>query len=515
MNAIVGGIDYFLADSANYKFLYLAESYYFWQIPPIINSIMAGSFVGRNIEKEQLETLLKLEQSAFVAIVGRRRVGKTELVWHALGKSLDFEMTGIQHANLPAQLANFANKFNQYSRPMVPVAPPATWQQAFEWLKQWLGNQKPGKKKVLFFDELPWMATARANFLELLGHFWNDWAARNNVLLIICGSAASWMIRQVIHHKGSLHNRITHNIHLKPFTLAETEKLVHANGIRMERYQQTMLYMVAGGIPFYLSHMQQGLSVPQQIDRLCFAPGGLLKDEFTRLFSALYDQPHYHINIIRVLASKWQGLTRAELVQATGLKDGGSFSRVLEELEASDFIMAIAPFAKKKKDILYRLTDFYCLFYLKFMEPRKKSNAGSFEQMAQSQAWKIWAGYAFENICFQHLPQIKQALGISAIIAETSSFLYKGGKDNPGFQIDMLINRADGIIHLCECKFYDGPLTITKAYADTLRNRRVQFREITKSRKTIYTMLITPFGLVQNDYAGLPEHTFGLDVLFM
>ncbi|MCU0374102.1 MAG: ATP-binding protein [Chitinophagaceae bacterium] len=472
------------------------------------------SFVGRQHQANTMLRLLETNRSEMLALIGRRRVGKTELVWQTLGSRFDFEMTGIQHATNRAQLKNFANKYNQYAKPPIPIDVPRNWQDAFQLLKHWLSKRRSKKKIVLFFDEIPWIATKRSNFLELIGHFWNDWAVRNNVLLIICGSAASWMIKQVVHHKGSLHNRITQQIHLKPFTLAETEQMLLKKGIQLERIQVALLYMVTGGIPFYLTPLEKGKSVPQYIDELCFKTGGVLTNEFEKLFSSLYEKPDNHVEVIKALATKWSGMTRAELVTASKLADGGTFTKVLEELETSDFISSSAPFDKKKKDTLYRLTDPFCLFYLKFMMNLKKNQVQSFEQIAQSQAFKSWTGYAFENLCYYHLPQLKQALGISGVSTAVSGYLFKGNVEQKGLQVDMVLDRADGIIHLCEMKFYQAPFTLTKAYADELRERKVHFKELTGTRKSVYLLFLSPFGLSENPYKFLPEHQFDLQYLF-
>jgi hypothetical protein len=472
------------------------------------------SFVGRHHQATTILHLLETPRSEMLAVIGRRRVGKTELIWQSLGARFDFEITGIQHATTSAQLKNFANKYNEYAKPSIPIAPPGNWQDAFQLLKDWLSKRRSKKKIVLFFDEIPWIATKRSNFLELIGHFWNDWAVRNNVLLIICGSAASWMIKQVVHHKGSLHNRITHQMHLKPFTLAETEQMLLSRGIQLERMQVALLYMVTGGIPFYLAPLEKGKSVPQYINQLCFKTGGVLTNEFEKLFASLYERPDNHVAVIKALATKWNGMTRAELVAVSKLADGGTFTKVLDELETSDFISSSAPFDKKKKDTLYRLTDPFCLFYLKFMQDLKKNQVQSFEQIAQSQAFKSWAGYAFENICYYHLPHLQRALGISGVATAVSGYLFKGNEEQKGLQIDMVLDRADGIIHLCEMKFYQAPFTITKAYADELRERRVQFSELTGTRKSVYLLLVSPFGLSENPYKFLPEHQFDLEYLF-
>jgi uncharacterized protein len=378
-----------------------------------------------------------------------------------------------------------------------------------------LSRKRTTRKKIIFIDELPWIATPKSGFLEALGHFWNDWAADNQVLIAICGSAANWMINQVLHHKGSLHNRISQLIHLQPFTLAETALFLKSNKIALNQYQIVQIYMVTGGIPHYLNAIDKGQSVAQNIDRLCFSSQGLLKEEFDKLYSSLYDKADSHIAIIRGLAGKRMGLNRSQLLKVTGLTDGGSFTRVLLELEQSDFIVSTLPFDKKKKDMLYRLIDNYSLFYIKFMEDRRKGGRGTFLSLERTPVWKSWCGYAFENICLTHLPKIKTALGISGVYTEASSYLLKGSKRKKGAQIDMLINRGDGILNICEMKFYDAPFTITKNYAEELRNKRDAVRRAVSNRKSIFITLITCFGVHLNSYATeLIQSHIAIDRLF-
>jgi AAA+ ATPase superfamily predicted ATPase len=477
---------------------------------------MKLDFIGRIKEKELLENALRSKKSELIAIIGRRRVGKTYLIRQVFGHLLNFEMTGMQHTAMPLQLTNFTKKLTEYSTPELPIETPANWLGAFNLLQIHLSRKRTNQKKVIFFDEIPWIANTRSGFLEALGHFWNDWAVYNNVVIIICGSAASWMIRQVVHHKGSLHNRITLLIHLQPFTLMETALFLQANKVMLSQYQIVQLYMVTGGIPQYLKDIDKSQSVAQNVDRLCFAPHGLLKDEFDKLYTSLYDKPDYHITVIRALSTKWMGLTRSRLLEITGMADGGSFTRTLAELEQSDFIISTPPFNKKKKDTLYRLVDNYSLFYLKFIEGKRKGGEGSFINLERMQAWKTWCGYAFENICFAHLPQIKAALGIAAVYTEESSYLLKVDTEHKGIQVDMLIDRADGIINICEMKFYDAPFIITSKYAEELREKRNIIKQVADTKKSIFLTMITCFGLRENSHATeLVQSQVTIDKLFV
>ncbi|MDO6432713.1 ATP-binding protein [Flavitalea sp. BT771] len=476
---------------------------------------MNPKFVGRSKEIEILQNTLKSDRSELIAVIGRRRVGKTHLIRQVYNTVLDFEMTGMQHTAMSTQLTNFATKITQYAKPEFPIKTPENWLEAFNQLQIYLSRRNVSRKRIIFFDELPWIATSRSGFLEALGHFWNDWAAYNQVVIIICGSAASWMIQQVVHHKGSLHNRITKLIHLQPFTLAETALFLQVNKIALNHFQIVQLYMVTGGIPHYLKEIQKGQSVAQNIDQLCFSGHGLLKDEFDKLYASLYDKPENHIALIRSLASKWMGLTRSQLLKLTGMKDGGRFSRILTELEQSDFIISIPPFHKKKKDMLYRLVDNYSLFYLKFMEGKKKGSEGSFLSLERSQSWKVWCGYAFENICFTHIPQIKASLGIGAVYTEESSYIQKGNTKKKGIQVDMLIDRADGIINVCEMKFYDVPFTVNKKTAEELQEKRNAIKQVAPPKKSILLTMITCFGLQENMYSSeLIQNQLTIEHLF-
>lgn len=461
-----------------------------------------------------MEKCIKSTESEMIALIGRRRVGKTRLVREAFKGVIDFEMTGIYEATLNEQLGNFKAKLEEYSGKPVDETP-KSWFEAFEALKKFLSNKRVKRKKVVFFDELPWIASARSKFLQNFSHFWNDWAEKNEVVIIICGSAASWMVTNVVHHKGGLHNRITQFIQLKPFTLSETAEYFEKQKINLTNYQITQLYLIMGGVPHYLKEVEKGLSVSQIIDKLCFSDFGLLKDEYSKLLTSLYKQSDIHDVILRSLGQKWQGLTRQDIVKISGLNDGGSINRALKELEESSFIDQYQPFGKKKKGTLFRLTDYYMLFYLKFIEAKRMSGEGAFSQIYGKPNWSSWSGYAFENLCLNHSPLIKRALGISAVYTVTSSFVSKGNKDKSGAQIDMLLDRDDGVINICEAKFYDGPFTITKEYAAKLRNKRTVFKEQTGTLKNLSLVIISSFGLNQNEYSlELIDNSIELEDLF-
>ena len=474
-----------------------------------------GLLIGRTQKKKVFKEALSSKKSEFIVVYGRRRVGKTYLIKQVLGKQIDFEMTGIQDGDLSDQLENFQEKYIEFSG-NEDAGKPVSWMKAFSMLKRYLSKLKSNKKKVIFLDELPWIDTHKSKFLGMLGHFWNDWATYNNVLLVVCGSAASWMIKNVLDNKGGLHNRATQYIPLQPFNLLETEQFLQAKKIKANRYQVVQLYMALGGIPYYLDLLKPSQSIPQNIDRLCFDADGFLRNEFDRLFKSLFEKADNHIAVVKALATKWKGLTRKEIATFTGLSNAGSLTRILEELERSAFIQVYFPFGKKKKGSLFRLTDNFSLFYLKLIAQRNLRNQQNvFLKIFTNQSFKIWCGYAFENTCFIHYRQIAKALGIAAIFHEFSSFQFQGNDIYNGLQIDLLIDRADGIINLCEVKFANANYKLTPAYKQTLRERAATFAAISKTRKSIFTTLITTYGLHnEKEHVDVLQNVLTLEDLF-
>lgn len=476
---------------------------------------MDNFFIGRKEEITILNKALQSKESEMVAVVGRRRVGKTFLIRSTYKNKIKFEITGIQKGTLDEQLHNFANRLNFHFRPTIPFKRPENWMEAFHILTLYFDSQQQTEKIILFFDELPWMATKRSGFLKAFGLFWNSWASQNNVIVIICGSATSWMIQKVVRDKGGLHNRITRSIHLKPFNLAETKAYFERKSINLDPYHIIQIYMSIGGIPHYLKEIEGGQSAAQNIDRIFFSVGSLLKEEFNLLYPALFDNPEIHLKIVRILGKKWQGLTRKEIIKAGKFPDGGSLSKIIEELSHSGFITPFYSFGKKNKEIRYRLTDEYSIFYLKFIENQRLESKGMWEKFSQTQTYKIWSGFAFENLCLKHIPQIKKALGIGGVYSETSTYRSTATDNLAGIQIDLLIDRNDHIINLFEVKFYNTEFIISKTYAKELRTKMAIFKAKSKTRKQLFWTFITTFGLLPNEHSlGLLDKALTMDILF-
>ncbi len=464
----------------------------------------ARSLVGRVPEIRKLAQALTSPEAEFVAIYGRRRVGKTFLVREFFGSAIRFELTGMHGATLADQLDSFATALGIAKGLNEKLRPPASWREAFEQLARHIEALPPpiaGSKHVVFLDELPWLDTRRSKFCPALEHFWNSWASRrNDLLLVVCGSAASWMVRHLVDAKGGLHNRITRRIRLLPFTLGETAAFLASRGVALTPYQVIELYMAFGGVPYYLKMAEPGLSAFQIVDRVCFASQGELRDEFSRLYASLFDHPEEHLAIVKALAAKREGLPRNELLAATGLPSGGGATRRLDELAESGFILVSIPFGRKEKDALYRLSDEFSLFHCSWIAPlgKRMPEDGYWMKQRQSPKWRAWSGFAFEGICLKHIQPIKTALGISGVQTTEAPWHYRAAADESGAQIDLLIDRADDTINLCEMKFSEGVFTIDKRYADILRQKRDTFRQATGTRKNIFITMITTHGIADN-----------------
>ena len=467
--------------------------------------------IGREKEIAILNEKLHSKNSEFVALFGRRRVGKTFLIRNLFEGKFTFCVTGISQATLSKQLLNF-NTAIKAQHPKYNFSDATNWFEAFQLTAKLIEKSKQ-KKKVIFFDELPWFDTAHAKFITALEHFWNSWAsARKDVLLIVCGSAASWMINKLINNRGGLHNRITQKIKIEPFTLRECDALLNYKNIKLNHYQLVLLYMVLGGIPFYWEAIKKGLSADQNINKLCFEKDGLLTKEFDNLFQSLFAKAERHEAIIAALAKKNKGLTRDEICTASKLANGGGLTRLLNELEESGFIRRYSPYGRQYRNSLYQLSDFFSLFHIKFMSRQKNVGKNHWLQLIDSPAHRAWSGYAYEQVCLAHIPQITKALGISGVSTEISS--WKSSTSVNGAQINLVIDRKDNLVNLCEMKFSTAHFAIDKKYDAELRTKAAAFRNETKTNKALFTTMITTYGLKETPYSSNISNNLSMDILF-
>ena len=471
---------------------------------------MKDLIIGRKKELEALNRLYNSSQSEFIAVYGRRRVGKTFLIRQFFKNKFTFQLSGLANAKTKEQLINFNLTIKRESKKNLPIA--KTWLEAFDQLIS-LIEQSNDERKVIFLDELPWLDTPRSQFIQALEHFWNGWAsARNDIILITCGSATSWMIDKIINNHGGLHNRTTYRMRLEPFTLNETQEFFLKRGMEYTQYQIAECYMAMGGIPYYLNLMQKEFSVTQNIDLLFFDENALLKDEFHNLYAALFKNSEDYIKVVESLCKKNKGLTRNEIISITKLTTNGGLSTILKNLENCGFIRTYTSFGKKERDKLYQLTDFYTLFYFKFIKNNKYNDDNFWVNTIGTPLHNSWAGYSFEMLCLNHIKQIKAALGISGVQTAVSS--WHDSTNEGGAQIDLIIDRKDQTINLCEMKFSTDEYEITKSYDNQLRQKRSVFISKTKTRKATHLTMVTTYGLKQNMYSNSIQSEVVLEDLF-
>ena len=467
--------------------------------------------IGRKQEINLLKMSIESGKPELIAVYGRRRVGKTYLVRQYFKDDFAFYSTGIYEGTKKEQLAFFNKQLNEKANGAYPLA--NDWFSAFDQLKHLLMHSDK-KTKVIFLDELPWMDTPRSRFLKAFETFWNSWGcSQPDVKLIVCGSATTWMTDKFLGGKGGLHGRVTRNIPLAPFNLSETEQLLAKQGINWNRRQVLDCYMVFGGIPYYLSLLQKRLSVVQNVDALFFAQSAQLKNEYDFLFKSLFSQAETYKSVVALLAKKAMGLSRQEIIQSLKLQDNGGVSEILDNLCKCDFIRKYSAFGKTERDALFQLTDLFSLFYLKFVKGYHGQDANRWGNMLDTPTQNIWRGYAFEQVCLLHIPQIKKALGINGIQSDISSWHYRD--EHQGGQIDMVIDRRDQTINLCEMKYSAGPYEITKAYDEKLIQRRELFRQQTKTRKSLHLTIISTHGLLPNKYSDDIQSEVTMEELFL
>lgn len=473
---------------------------------------MNSSITGRKKEQKILHSLYERDDPDFLALYGRRRVGKTYLIRNFFSDlpCTFFEITGLKDGSIKDQIHLFTEKLDKVFVTNHSENPPKNWLRALYLLTECIAKKPKKEKIILFFDELPWLSSQKSGFLQALDYYWNtSWSFRKNLKLVVCGSAASWMLNNLIRAKGGLHNRLTAIIPLRPFTLFETEEYLKKRGVDLNRRLILDLYMAIGGIPHYLNNVKKNFSPAQNINQMCFTKDGMLFEEFHTLFASLFDDSPVHIEIIRIIAGSRNGIDKIELLKKSKhTSSGGRFTARLNELEEAGFIASFTPQMRKKKGTFYRIIDEFTLFFLNWIEPASNQlklslNSSSYwESKMQSQRWKIWAGYAFEAICFKHIEQIKKALGIQVIASEISSWRHSAwNKKGDGIQIDLLIDRADGIINLCEMKYCEGAFTITKGISENLEKKRLVYKTIMNIPKTIFLTMITPNGIRENDHS--------------
>lgn len=474
--------------------------------------------IGREKETKELEKIYNSNKAELVAVYGRRRVGKTYLVDEVFQGRITFRHAGLSPADeeskglLEAQLEHFNNSLKLHGSEHKKK--PKSWLDAFFMLEKLLQSIDNGTKQLVFLDELPWLDTPRSGFVRAFEGFWNTWGChRKNLMVIICGSANSWMENELINNHGGLYGRVTHEIKLSPFKLSECEEYYKSRGISFSRYDIVQSYMIFGGIPYYMEYIDEGLSFAQNVDKAFFSKDARFKFEYDRLFESVFKRPDIMKAIVEYLYTRNMGYTRKKIAETLNIPDGGHLTKYLNSLTASNFIVKYVPFGFSKKEEFYKLTDPFCLFYLHFVKKQADTNSRFWQQNTAQPQVAAWRGLAFENVCFNHIDQIKDALGIRDVISSESAWTKKADDDD-GMQIDMLISRKDNVINMCEIKFYSDDFVVNKEYYRTIQRRIEALLSIIPRKMSVYSTLITTYGLKKNEYSGVFAKTITFDDLF-
>ena len=473
------------------------------------------SMIGRAWECDQLAECMERPSAQLIAVYGRRRVGKTFLINEFFQNHFAFKVTGAYGENALFQMRSFTDELHRKCGRSYDT--PDDWRQVFLWLREYLESLPADEKQVIFMDEMPWLDTYGSSFLNVFEWFWNDWAStRKNLVFIVCGSSTTWMVEHFAKNRGGLYNRLTCRIDLRPFNLHETELFLQSKGIQWSRDQIAECYMIMGGIPYYLNLLSRKLSLAENIDQLFFQERGLLWNEFEHLYRTLFSNSDVYIRVVQALSEKTGGLTRSEIVKKTRIADNGNLTLILNNLLASGFIRISRFYGKMIKDARYQLSDYYTAFYFRFLSGQSGRDAHYWMHSGDHPARRAWAGLTFEQLCKDHTEQIRQKLGISGVLTEESVWYTKGDNELgvPGAQIDLVIERRDQVIHLCEMKYSINEYVIDREYEMTLRNKVEAFRRVTASRKTLIITMITTYGIRKNMYSGIVQSQIVLDDLF-
>ena len=473
---------------------------------------MMNEIVGRKKEIELLQRIVESEEPEFVAIYGRRRVGKTFLIKQFFNNKFTFYFSGSENSTMKTQLENFRMAFQKYFNTVISM--PENWTIAFEMLRKEISRSRKKGRKVIFIDEMPWLATMGSNFIQAFEYWWNTYASScPDIVLIICGSSTSWMLNKIIKNRGGLHNRVTRQISLQPFSLKECEEYATKQKMNLDYTQILDYYMIFGGVPFYWKQIDKSKGLPQNIDCLIFNKEATLKDEFAEIYNSLFRNSEKYILLIITLCKKQMGLSREEIINFSKIPDGGAVTKMLEELEQCGFIRTYYGFGKKKRDKIYQLIDLFSLFYLNFIKDKNNNDESYWTNNFRTPTVNTWRGYAFEQVCLWHIPQIKHKLGISGVTTSYSSWRNEDKETKNKNQIDLVIDRNDNVINLCEMKYSKDEYFITKEYNDTLRTKYATFTDVSKTRKSVHTTIITTFGVKHNMYWGNIQSEIKLDDL--
>ena len=478
-----------------------------------------SSIIGRRDEIKSLERFMKSTKSEFVAIYGRRRVGKSYLVEEVYRGKIVFRAIGAYIKDSDSktyrevQLTHFYESLLDSG--MSDDAPrPTCWREAFRLLRKYLEGIR-SKRRIIFLDELPWLAGPQSSeMITELGYFWNSWADRQrNILLVVCGSATSWMLDNVIRDYGGLHGRLTATMRLLPFTLCESEQYFKRHGFHLSRYEIAVAYMAFGGIPYYLDRLDKEKNLTENIDDFYFRDERI-HQEFKDVYAGLYATSERYVEVVKTLGRQFYGMTRHELAAAIGIESGGTFSKILENLHESGIIREYPRYGKERVETVYQLKDFFSMFYMHFIHGKAGDSSG-WRTVQRTPVFYTWAGNTFEMLCIEHLPQIKEKLRIATV---NRNYCWRcKAPDGTVSQVDLVMEwTGERTDHLCEMKFSEHAFTIDKQYEKNLACKIDAFINSRQHVKThsVQLVMVTSNGILRNEHSKDVNQEVTLDDLF-
>lgn len=476
-----------------------------------------GLIIGRKAEQRDLDEWCHSAKPELICVYGRRRVGKTYLVQNAFEGQFAFFATGSDDRRNAVQLKAFHAALRRAGCAERTV--PQDWFEAFNRLR--LALEQPDVvrascgRRVVFLDEFPWLAAKRSDFLAAFSDFWNGWAScQSDLVVIICGSATSWIVKNILENTASMYNRVTRQLYVAPFDLHDVEEMTQSLRLGWSRDAVLQCYLVFGGLPYYLDMLDRRKSLSQNIDALCLGTNAPLRREVPLLMEASLGNAPLHRAILRELAQSKVGIRRMDLANRVEGGTTGSFKRALDDLEKCGYIRCYTNRYERRKPSVYQLVDPFLLFGFRFMVDRAPDGHGlvSWKDFERTPAYYAWRGNAFEIACVNHTRQIKHAIGISAV--KTEDFPWSSSTSEPGAQIDMVIERADGVTNLCEMKYTDGPFVADREFEEDMARRRRVFQIESATKNTVQSVLVCPQGLRPNTHSWDIAHVVDIDDLF-
>jgi hypothetical protein len=408
-------------------------------------------FVGRKNELRMLNDAYRSGKDELVVLYGRRRIGKSSLVKRfAEKKKAYYEFEALEGETTPGQINHFLQQLKkQIDDPILDSVRFANWEQVFTYLTEKVINRKSKVKKILFLDELPWMAAGRIRLVSLLKYYWDNHWKSKHVMLILCGSVASFMVKKVLH-SNALYGRTTIEILLKGFSPEEAARLLSKKRSR----EETLNYqLVFGGVPKYLEQINTSQSFNKNMNTLCFSPHGIMLKEVERIFYSQFREPRTYLKIINLLKNGIFSLS--EISSKTKIPSGGGLKQYLKNLERAEMIRSYIPFDRSgnSKFKKYTLADEFLVFFFKYMGPnlrviKESSSRRLFETLTQN-SFDSWLGFAFERFCLKHAGLLALVMDFADDILLASPYFKK---NDERFQIDLLYQRADRVITVCEIK---------------------------------------------------------------